>query len=46
MARLAKLVLGAIGLAFYTWVAAVRSGPRVKARKAERRAQAPPPPSA
>jgi hypothetical protein len=38
MARLAKLVLGSLGLALYTWFAAVRSLPRVRARKSLRRA--------
>jgi hypothetical protein len=38
MARLAKLVLGSLGLALYTWFAAVRSLPRVRARKSARRA--------
>jgi hypothetical protein len=38
MARLLKAVLAAFGLALYTWAAAVRSLPRVKARKAARRA--------
>jgi len=37
MARLLKLVLGSLGLALYTWFAAVRSLPRVKQRKAARR---------
>jgi hypothetical protein len=37
MARLAKIVLAAFGLALYTWVAAVRSLPRVRARKSARR---------
>jgi hypothetical protein len=38
MARLAKIVLGSLGLALYTWVSAVRSLPRVRARKRARRA--------
>ncbi|MGZ8715540.1 MAG: hypothetical protein ACXWYO_00350 [Gaiellaceae bacterium] len=38
VARLVKLVLGSLGLALYTWFAAVRSLPRVRARKAARRA--------
>ena len=38
VARLAKLVLGALALALYTWFAAVRSLPQVRARKAARRA--------
>jgi len=38
VARLVKLVLGALALALYTWVAAVRSLPRVKGRKTARRA--------
>jgi hypothetical protein len=38
MVRLAKLVLGSLGLALYTWFAAVRSLPRVRARKSARRA--------
>ncbi|HVA30525.1 MAG TPA: hypothetical protein VMU58_04590 [Gaiellaceae bacterium] len=37
VARLLKIVLGSIGLALYTWFAAVRSLPRVKRRKALRR---------
>jgi hypothetical protein len=37
MARLAKIVLGSLGLALYTWFAAVRSLPRVRARKSARR---------
>jgi hypothetical protein len=37
MVRLVKLVLAAVGLALYTWIAAVRNVPRVKARKAARR---------
>jgi hypothetical protein len=37
MARLLKLVLASLGLALYTWVAAVRNLPRVKQRKAARR---------
>jgi hypothetical protein len=46
MARLVKLVLGAIGFVLYAWIGGVRNLPKVKARKATRRAQAPPPPSA
>jgi hypothetical protein len=38
VARLAKLVLGSVVLALYTWFAAVRSLPQVRARKAARRA--------
>jgi hypothetical protein len=38
VARVLKIVLGALGLAFYTWFAAVRSLPLVRARKAARRA--------
>ena len=34
--RLLKLALGAVGFAFYTWIAAVRNVPRVRARKARR----------
>jgi hypothetical protein len=37
MARLVKLVLGAIGFALYVWIAGVRNVPRVKAKKAARR---------
>jgi hypothetical protein len=37
MVRLFKLVLASLGLALYTWFAAVRSLPRVKQRKAARR---------
>jgi hypothetical protein len=37
VARLAKIVLGSLGLALYTWFAAVRNLPRVRARKAARR---------
>jgi hypothetical protein len=37
MARLIKLVLGAIGFALYAWIAGVRNVPRVKAKKAARR---------
>ncbi len=37
VARLAKVVLGSLGLALYTWFAAVRSLPQVRARKAARR---------
>jgi hypothetical protein len=36
MARLFRIVLAAAGLLAYTWIAAVRSLPRVKARKARR----------
>jgi hypothetical protein len=39
MVRLAKIVLGSLGLVLYAWVAAVRSLPRVKARKRSRRAR-------
>jgi hypothetical protein len=46
VARLAKAVLGVLGLVLYTWFAAVRSLPRVRARKAARRAGARPEPSA
>ena len=38
VARVVKIVLGSFGLALYTWFAAVRSLPRVRARKAARRA--------
>jgi hypothetical protein len=38
MVRLAKIVLGSLGVALYAWVAAVRSLPRVRARKRARRA--------
>jgi hypothetical protein len=38
VARLATIVLGSLGLALYTWLAAVRNLPRVKARKSARRA--------
>jgi len=38
VARLVRIVLGALGLALYTWFAAVRNAPRVRARKAARRA--------
>jgi hypothetical protein len=38
MVRLAKIVLGSLGLVLYAWVAALRSLPRVKARKRSRRA--------
>jgi hypothetical protein len=34
--RLLKLALGAVGFLLYTWFAAVRSVPRVRARKAHR----------
>jgi hypothetical protein len=37
MARLVKLVLGAIAFVLYAWIAGVRNVPRVKARKAARR---------
>jgi hypothetical protein len=37
VARLVKVVLGSLGLALYTWFAAVRSLPQVRARKAARR---------
>jgi hypothetical protein len=37
MARLLRLVLGALGVVLYTWFAAVRALPRVKRRKAARR---------
>jgi hypothetical protein len=36
MARLLKIVLGSLGLALYTWFAAVRNLSRVKRRKAAR----------
>jgi len=36
MRRVIRLVLAAAGLLVYTWIAAVRSLPRVKARKARR----------
>jgi hypothetical protein len=36
MARLLKVVLASLGLALYTWFAAVRSLPRVRRRKAAR----------
>jgi hypothetical protein len=39
MARLVKLGLGGIGFALYAWIAGVRNLPRVKARKAARRAR-------
>ena len=39
MARLVKIVLGSLGLALYTWFAAVRNLPRVKQRKARRRSR-------
>jgi hypothetical protein len=39
VARLVKLLLGLLGLTLYTWVAAVRSLPRVRFRKAARRAK-------
>jgi hypothetical protein len=38
VARLVKIVLGSLGLALYTWFAAVRGLPRVRARKNARRA--------
>lgn len=38
VARLVKIVLGSLGLALYTWFAAVRSLPLVRARKAAHRA--------
>jgi hypothetical protein len=38
VARLVKIVLGSLGLVLYTWFAAVRSLPRVRAGKAARRA--------
>jgi hypothetical protein len=38
VARVLRLLLGALGLALYTWVAAVRNLPLVKRRKAARRA--------
>jgi hypothetical protein len=34
--RLVKLALAAVGFALYTWIAAVRNVPRVRARKARR----------
>jgi hypothetical protein len=37
MARLARLALGAFAFLLYVWFAAVRSLPRVRARKAARR---------
>ena len=39
MARIVRLAFGALALMVYTWFAAVRSLPRVKARKAARRAR-------
>jgi hypothetical protein len=39
VARLVRIVLGAVGLALYTWFAAVRNVPAVRARKASRRAK-------
>jgi hypothetical protein len=36
--RLVRLALGTVGVLLYTWFAAVRSLPRVKARKHARRA--------
>jgi hypothetical protein len=38
MARVLRLVGGALAFVLYTWFAAVRSLPRVKARKRARRA--------
>jgi len=38
VARLVKIVLGSLGLVLYTWFAAVRSLPGIRARKAARRA--------
>jgi hypothetical protein len=35
--RLLKIALGALGLALYTWFAAVRALPAVRGRKAARR---------
>jgi hypothetical protein len=35
--RFVKLAAGAVGFLLYTWIAAVRNVPRVKARKALRR---------
>jgi len=37
VARLVRIVLGSLGLALYTWFAAVRNLPRVRARKHARR---------
>ena len=37
VARLVRIVLGSLGLALYVWFAAVRSLPRVRARKRARR---------
>jgi hypothetical protein len=37
IARLVRIVLGALGFLLYTWFAAVRNLPLVKRRKAERR---------
>jgi hypothetical protein len=34
--RLLKLALAVVGFAVYTWIAAVRNVPRVRARKARR----------
>jgi hypothetical protein len=39
MARIARLMLAAFGFLLYTWFAAVRSLPAVRARKAARRAR-------
>jgi hypothetical protein len=39
VARLVKIVAGLFGLALYTWFASVRNLPRVRARKAARRAR-------
>jgi hypothetical protein len=39
MARLIRLVLGALGLLLYTWFGAVRYAPLARRRKARRRAQ-------
>jgi hypothetical protein len=41
VARLVKIVVGSLALALYTWFAAVRSLPLVRARKVARRAGAP-----
>jgi hypothetical protein len=38
MAKVVRLVLAAVGLLVYTWFAAVRSLPRVRARKSARHA--------
>ena len=37
VARLVRIVLGSLALALYTWFAAVRNLPRVRARKRARR---------